>query len=106
MVLGALFAMFALGSLASQTPGMPAMSGGIMGAIYLVFALIYFFPIRFLYRFAKNMKLAEASGDQTSYNEAFKNLKSYFKFIGIFMAIIIGLYLLMLVGLLGFGAMF
>ncbi len=81
----------AMSSLSDSGP-MGLMSGPLVGVLYILLAGIYFFPSRYLYRFAKNLKVARTSGDQSSYIESFKNLKSLFKFMGIFMVIILAFY--------------
>jgi len=107
MVVLSIFMMFAMGAVLTQASGL---GGGLLGSVgigvlYLLLALLYFFPTRFLYRFAKNMKLAEATGDHANYVEGFKNLKSFFKFIGIFTAIFVGIYLLIIVFALVMGGL-
>ena len=55
--------------------------------IYIVVALIYFFPFLFLFRFASKMKTALASNDQETLNTSFQNLKATFRFVGILLLI-------------------
>ena len=55
--------------------------------IYVVVALIYFFPFLFLFRFATKMKTALASNDQETLNTSFQNLKATFRFVGILLLI-------------------
>lgn len=75
-------------------------SAGI-GLFYIIFALIYFFPLLYLFKFAKNMKSALKSDNNENFKSAFLNLKSHYKFIGIFTIAIIGLYVIILIGALG-----
>ncbi len=86
---------FAIGSISStlgtETSGLP-FSGTVMGFIYLVIAFIYFFPILYLYKFSTWTKKALNNQNSTDLNEAFKNLKSHYRFIGIITIIMIGLY--------------
>lgn len=97
MIVAALFMTFAMGDLMGEA-GLPGiMSGGFLGAFYLVFALLYFFPILYLYRFASKMKIALANDDQTFLQDSFQNLKSHYVFIGILMAIILAFYVVMIV---------
>ena len=63
----------------SPTTGM----GAVMAVVYIIIALIYFFPCLFLYRFATKMKTALASDDQETLNASFQNLKATLRFIGI-----------------------
>ena len=57
--------------------------GAAMAFIYIIIALVYFFPCLFLFRFATKMKTALASNDQETLNISFQNLKATFRFIGI-----------------------
>jgi Family of unknown function (DUF5362) len=68
-----------------------------MAIAYIVVALLYFFPCLYLYRFSSHMKTAIASDDQANLTVAFQNLKSMFKFVGVFTLIIIALWVLGLV---------
>ena len=84
MILGGLFIGIAGGS--SQF--------GIIGFIYLGMAVIYFFPIYYLYLFAQKIKKAVNSTSQSDLEGGFENLKSCFKFLGIFTIVIISVYIL------------
>lgn len=71
--------------------------GGALGLVYVVLGLFYLFPCLYLYRFSTKMKTAIAQDDQQYLFDSFKNLKSLYKFMGIFMAVILGLYALVFV---------
>jgi hypothetical protein len=77
--------------------GKPAMA--YMGIIYAVFAAVYIMPVIYLYRFSVNAKEAIRKNDSNDIMTALKNLKSHFKYIGIFTIVILSLYL---VGGIGF----
>ena len=79
---------------------------GIIGFIYLGMAVIYFFPIYYLYLFAQKIKKAVNSTSQSDLEGGFENLKSCFKFLGIFTIIIISLYILMFLVAIVAGAAF
>ncbi len=72
-------------------------SGGFFTILYVCMGLLYFMPCLYLYRFATKMQKALANDNQTESTEAFMNLKSLYKFMGILMVIILGFYALMLV---------
>ncbi len=55
----------------------------IFGLVYLIMAILYFFPIFFLYKFSSNIKQAIATSNTVQLTEALKNLKSHYKFVGI-----------------------
>lgn len=72
--------------------------GVFMTIFYLIFAAIYFFPCLFLYRFASKTQMAIRQEDTIGLSDGLKNMKNYFQFCGILMAIFLGLYALMFVG--------
>lgn len=76
--------------------------GVIMAVVYIIIALIWFFPCLYLLRFSNKMKAALAANDQVSLTSSFQNLKSMFKFVGVLTIIILSFYILLfLVGMLG-----
>ena len=79
--------------------GSGLMSGfGIgMAIFYIIMAVIWFFPLLFLLRFANTMKASLHSNDQNALNVSFQNLKSCFRYVGIITIIILALYALIFV---------
>ncbi|RYG08796.1 MAG: hypothetical protein EOO07_25010 [Chitinophagaceae bacterium] len=71
-------------------------AGETIGMIYLVVVvailLLYFFPCLYLFKFATKMQVALRNNDQDTLNSSFENLKSCFKFVGIFTIIILSIY--------------
>ena len=85
---------------------MGAVGGAAMGVIYLICALIYFFPILYLYRFASNTLSALDSNNTDQLTNGLENLKSHYKFMGILMCIaLIFIALGMLLMFVGLAAM-
>ena len=85
---------------------MGAVGGAAMGVIYLICALIYFFPILYLYRFATNTLSALDSNNTDQLTNGLENLKSHYKFMGILMCIaLIFIALGMLLMFVGLAAM-
>lgn len=79
----------------SSVIGMFPTGGGIFFLVYLiVMSLVYVFPILFLYRFANHTKLAVKGNDMQHLNTGLKNLKSLYKFMGIFMIVVLVIYAL------------
>lgn len=79
---------------------------GLVGFLYLLMAVLYFFPILYLYKSSVELKKGLNSNNQESFNNGFKNLKSHYKFIGILMIVLLSLYLLIfLLGFIFAGAM-
>lgn len=67
--------------------------GAMMAVVYVIIAVIYFFPCLFLYRFSTKMKTALNGNEQTDLTLAFQNLKSLFRYIGVITVIILAIYL-------------
>lgn len=67
------------------------------GIIYIVMGLIYFFPIMYLFNFSRKMKRALSLNNNEDLSAAFSNLKSHYRFLGIFTIVIISLYVLIIV---------
>lgn len=92
---------FSIGSIFSAlgpNAGTMPIPSSIFGVLYLFFAAIYFFPILYLYRFSSNLGLA--LNGENNITQAFAYLKSHYKFIGILAIIIMGLYGMVLLGVL------
>ena len=94
MVLFGFFASTILGFMASELGGPAAGFSGLFGILYIFIALLYFFPVMYLYKFGSKLKLALNSRDSGALESAFENLKSHYKFLGIFTIIGIGFYIL------------
>ena len=77
----------------------------LLAGIYLIFALIYFFPVWYLFKFSTWMKkgiMAMNSGDM---NQAFRNLKSLFRFTGILTIVMMVFYVVALIVMMVVGLM-
>ena len=77
-------------NLSDTTPGIPDF---LMPAIFFVLAVIYFFPVFFLFRFSKHTSNAIATLNSQEFNKAFKYLKRYFVYLGILLIIVITCYI-------------
>lgn len=75
-----------------------------VGLIYLVFGLFYFFPVYYLFNYAKGTKQALESGNEEVLTTALVNLKSHHKYLGIFTIIMISLYIIGIIAVVGFAA--
>jgi len=102
-----LLGLFAGSMISSLMPMMGEASAGLgmMGAgfftfIYLIIALIYFFPCLYLFKFGSHAQAAIKSNDQVKLQSSIKNLKSCLKFMGILMIIGLVFYVLAFLGLL------
>ncbi len=107
LVLMILFGIFFSSMMATSTnpfeepteAGRGLMSGvGVaMALLYIVMAIIWFFPLLYLLRFANSMKSALHGNDQNALNVSFQNLKSCFRYVGIFTIISLLIYALIFV---------
>jgi hypothetical protein len=68
--------------------------GPMLAVVYILFALLYFFPCLFLLRFSNKMKTALAADNQEDLTVSFQNLKVLFRYIGILTIIVLSIYLL------------
>jgi len=68
-----------------------------IGIFYIVFAIILFFPCLYLLKFSNKIQEAVRSSSQESLDTAFINLKSMFKFYGIFTIVILSVYALAII---------
>ncbi|HET9056160.1 MAG TPA: DUF5362 family protein [Chitinophagaceae bacterium] len=71
--------------------------GGIITVVYLLMAVLYFFPCYYLYNFSVKMQTALRVNDQQSLQASFSNLKSFYKFWGILTIVMLAFYLIALV---------
>jgi MFS family permease len=67
-----------------------------IGFFYLIMAVLYFFPILYLYQFSSLIKKALNYRSKDQLSLAFKSLKSHYRFIGIMTIVIFGFYILIL----------
>jgi hypothetical protein len=71
--------------------------GVVMAVVYVLMALLYFFPCLFLFHFASKMKAALLSNDQNTLNSSFQNLKKTFRYVGILTIIGLSLFVLSMI---------
>jgi hypothetical protein len=72
---------FAVSGFADEFDGFPI---GLLGLVYAVLAVVTFFPARFTYSFGARIRNYQLSNSEQELEQAFKNNKSLWKFIGIF----------------------
>lgn len=73
------------------------LSLGTFGIIYFALAILYYFPVKFLYKFSIQIKKGLESDNNQDITLGFENLKSLFKFLGILTIVILSIYALLLV---------
>ena len=96
--LGALFLGSYMSGMMSTLYGTTGIFGGaFFTVVYLLVALLLFFPTLYLFNFSSKIRKALAGNDQVLLTESFKNLKSFFKFHGVMAIIVISLYALVII---------
>ena len=83
----------------------PAAFTGAFGFIYIFMAVLYFFPVYYLYNFSSKLKSAIQLNSEVQLESSFKNLKSHYKFMGIILIVMLVIYGGMFL-LFGLGAIF
>lgn len=104
MVFGAIAMIFSMGAMGDAMGGLSGAGMGIgIGIIYLLFAVLYIFPSLYLWRFSNKVKSSVNTNNQDEFTDAIINLKSVYKFFGIFYIITIAFYLIAIVAVAGLG---
>lgn len=88
------------GNMGGDAAGFSMFAGygiGFFAFFFIIIAVIVFFPLMFMLRFANQMKAALNSNDQQKLNTSFQNLKAYFRFWGIITIISLAFYAILLV---------
>ncbi len=93
---------FTAGALFSQLP--TPVPGALFTVIFLIVAVISFFPIYYIFNFAVKTQRAIKSNDTSTLTSAFENLKSHYKFMGILTIIYLSIYVPFLLIALAGGA--
>lgn len=83
----------------NELPGLSGASSALITVMYLIIAVIYFFPCYYLYQFSSKMLRALPMRDEPLLKNSFQQLKNLFRFMGIITIVILCLY-----GLIFFGA--
>ena len=65
--------------------------------IIIIMALLYYFPVMFLFRFSKHTANAVHTLNKEELHKAFRYLKSYFVYIGILLIVVLVIYFIGLV---------
>lgn len=94
---GSFFSLITRGNDIYDKGGVTAGMGAAMIFVYIIVAVVYFFPCLFLFRFSAKMKKALNSNSQDDLDLSFQNLKSMFKYVGIITIICLALYALGLI---------
>jgi hypothetical protein len=99
VLVGVFFGSFIAATLSGVEGGSAfgAMGGTFFGVLYTSFGLLLFFPAFYLYNFSAKMRRAMRSNDQQVLTDSLKNLKSFFKFYGVFTIVVLAFYVLVII---------
>ncbi|MGV6860224.1 MAG: DUF5362 family protein [Putridiphycobacter sp.] len=93
MLLGAI-SVFSVGSNV-RSPFGP--NPAIIGVTYLIFVILYFFPIYYLFQFSAKIKEAVSGNNSLSLQEGFNFLAKQYKFVGILTIVVLSIYVLAII---------
>ena len=105
MILGGLLSGIIMSYMENQFAMMP-FPPFIFSFLYLVMGALYFFPVYYLFKFSTQAQLAIKTLNSAQLEIAFRNIKSYFKFIGVLIIVVLSLYVLALIGAITFAVFF
>lgn len=88
------FSLLLVGNLGQELNGF---SQAFIAGFYFVVAIIYVFPVVFLYRYSREMKRALIGEDRVELESAFGNLKKLFVFFGVVTALTLIIYALAII---------
>jgi hypothetical protein len=101
MVMAALFILVAGVSFRGRGMYSSDVPLGLMSFAYIIAAVLYFFPVHYLYTFASKAREAFIRRDAKTLETAMRFMNLHYQFLGILMIIALSLYgLLLLIGLL------
>ncbi len=69
----------------------------LLEVIFIILAIVYFFPVLFLFRFSKHAAHAVQTLDKQELHKAFQNLNSYFAYLGVLLIIVLSFYIVALI---------
>lgn len=82
----------------TEMDGLMNMMGPMISVIYIIIAIIYFFPVLFLFNFSNMAIKAIKQDDNHLLNQSFIQIRKHFKFIGILTLIVVLIYVIMFIG--------
>lgn len=103
MILFALIMILGGGAMSQYSSQFPirgmAIGYSVFGVIYLAVSALYFYPVFCLYKFGRLMKYGMMTENEVQITEAFRYQRNMYRFMGIMMVVIIGLYVLVFISL-------
>jgi hypothetical protein len=80
-------------SVFKTSAGKLGISEGLIFAFVVLSAVIYFFPVLYLFMFSTHISNAVKTLDKLELKKAFKNLRRYYVYIGILIIVVIVIYI-------------
>ncbi|MFZ5939225.1 MAG: DUF5362 family protein [Bacteroidota bacterium] len=96
MILASLF-MFAAGGFSNHLFPGGNFPGFLAGFLYIIVAVLYFFPVNYLYKASDQIKKAIAHTNEAEMTAGFAHLNSLFRFMGIMTIVVLSIYALVIV---------
>ena len=78
-------------------PGLSSWTSTGITALYLVLAIVLFFPCFYLYKFSEKIRVCVETSNQENFDSAIKNLKTVFRFLGFLTIIMLSVYAIIFV---------
>ena len=79
------------------SPGLSSWTSTGITALYLVLAIILFFPCLYLYKFSEKIRVCVETSSQENFDAAIKSLKTVFRFLGFLTIIMLSVYAIVFV---------
>jgi uncharacterized membrane protein YjgN (DUF898 family) len=97
LFLGSMMTKMMMSSIGGNDAVMSGVGTAFVSFFIILMALILFFPAYYLFNFSTKVRRALHNNDQAVLTDSLKNLKSFFKFCGVFVIIILSFYALALI---------
>jgi len=81
----------------SESATLSSIPSTILAVVYGIMAVIYFFPVYYLFLFSNGIVTAYRKNDEEKLNASFSSLKNLYKFIGILLLVLLSFYVLIFV---------
>jgi hypothetical protein len=100
MVIAALSMIVVGTAFSSFTGGRAIFPVGLFSVVYLLIALLYAFPVYYLFKTSSGLKQGIKTNNQGLFTSGFENFKSFHKFLGIMTIIVLSIYIVIILGVL------
>ncbi len=97
LFMGSMMTRIMTSSLGGSDMAMSGVGTAFISFFIIFMALILFFPAYYLFNFSSKVKRALQNNDQAVLTDSLRNLKSFFKFNGILVIIVLAFYALALI---------